>query len=204
MTHRGLSAREVEASRAEHGENVLTPPPRTPLWKLFLGKFSDPVIRILLIAAFLSLGISFVHGEYYETVGIFCAIFLATGVSFWFEVDAARKFDLLNQVNDDTPVRVIRDGQVREVGKREIVVGDIILLETGDEVPADAELLEAMALQVDESNLTGEPSAFKTIHPEEFRPDATYPGNLVLRGTSVIEGHGVARVVRVGKSAYCK
>ncbi len=198
MTHRGLSAREVEASRAEHGENVLTPPPRTPLWKLFLGKFSDPVIRILLIAAFLSLGISFVHGEYYETVGIFCAIFLATGVSFWFEVDAARKFDLLNQVNDDTPVRVIRDGQVREVGKREIVVGDIILLETGDEVPADAELLEAMALQVDESNLTGEPSAFKTIHPEEFRPDATYPGNLVLRGTSVIEGHGVARVVRVG------
>ncbi|WP_297832796.1 calcium-translocating P-type ATPase, PMCA-type [uncultured Rikenella sp.] len=198
MTHRGLSAREVEASRAEHGENVLTPPPRTPLWKLFFGKFSDPVIRILLIAAFLSLGISFVHGEYYETVGIFCAIFLATGVSFWFEVDAARKFDLLNQVNDDTPVRVIRDGQVREVGKREIVVGDIILLETGDEVPADAELLEAMALQVDESNLTGEPSAFKTIHPEEFRPDATYPGNLVLRGTSVIEGHGVARVVRVG------
>ncbi len=185
-------------SREKHGSNSLTPPPRTPLWKLFLEKFSDPVIRILLIAAFLSLGISFVHGEYYETIGIFCAIFLATGVAFWFEVDAARKFDILNQVNDDSPVRVVRDGQVREVGKKEIVVGDIILLETGDEVPADAELLEAVSLQVNESNLTGEPSAPKTVHPEEFKKDATYPGNHVLRGTTVIDGHGIARVIRVG------
>ena len=110
MTHQGLNSEEVAASRAKHGSNNLTPPPRTPLWKLFLEKFTDPVIRILLIAAFLSLGISFVHGEFYETIGIFCAIFLATGVSFWFEVYAARKFDILNQVNDDSPVRVIRDG----------------------------------------------------------------------------------------------
>lgn len=193
-----MNPQQVGESRAKYGSNSLTPAPRTPLWKLFLEKFTDPVIRILLIAAFLSLGISFVHGEYYETIGIFCAIFLATGVGFWFEVDAARKFDILNQVNDDSPVRVIRDGQVREVGKRDIVVGDIILLETGDEIPADAELLESVSLEVNESNLTGEPSASKTIHPEEFKKDATYPGNLVLRGTTVIDGHGVARVVRVG------
>ena len=198
MIHQGLTPQQVAESREKHGSNSLTPPPRTPLWKLFLEKFSDPVIRILLIAAFLSLGISFVHGEYYETIGIFCAIFLATGVAFWFEVDAARKFDILNQVNDDSPVRVVRDGQVREVGKKEIVVGDIILLETGDEVPADAELLEAVSLQVNESNLTGEPSAPKTVHPEEFKKDATYPGNHVLRGTTVIDGHGIARVIRVG------
>lgn len=198
MTQQGLNPQQVAESREKYGSNSLTPAPRTPLWKLFLEKFSDPVIRILLIAAFLSLGISFVHGEYYETIGIFCAIFLATGVAFWFEVDAARKFDILNQVNDDSPVRVIRDGQVREVGKRDIVVGDIILLETGDEIPADAELLEAVSLQVNESNLTGEPSASKTIHPEDFKKDATYPGNHVLRGTTVIDGHGMARVIRVG------
>lgn len=198
MTHQGLNPQQVAESRAKHGSNSLTPAPRTPLWKLFVEKFSDPVIRILLIAAFLSLGISFVHGEYYETIGIFCAIFLATGVAFWFEVDAAKKFDILNQVNDDSPVRVIRDGQVREVGKRDIVVGDIILLETGDEIPADAQLLEAVSLHVNESNLTGEPSATKTIHPEEFKKDATYPGNHVLRGTTVIDGHAVARVIRVG------
>lgn len=198
MTHQGLNPQQVAESREKYGSNSLTPAPRTPLWKLFLEKFSDPVIRILLIAAFLSLGISFVHGEYYETIGIFCAIFLATGVAFWFEVDAAKKFDILNQVNDDSPVRVIRDGQVREVGKRDIVVGDIILLETGDEIPADAELLEAVSLQVNESNLTGEPSASKTIHEEDFKKDATYPGNHILRGTTVIDGHGVARVIRVG------
>ena len=200
MELQGLNPQQVAESREKYGSNNLTPPPRTPLWKLFLEKFSDPVIRILLIAAFLSLGISFVHGEFYETIGIFCAIFLATGVAFWFEVDAARKFDILNQVNDDSPVRVIRDGQVREVGKKEIVVGDIILLETGDEIPADAELIEAVSLQVNESNLTGEPSASKTIHPEDFKPDATYPGNHVLRGTTVIDGHGIARVIRVGDS----
>ena len=198
MTHQGLNPQQVAESREKYGSNSLTPAPRTPLWKLFLEKFSDPVIRILLIAAFLSLGISFVHGEYYETIGIFCAIFLATGVAFWFEVDAAKKFDILNQVNDDSPVRVIRDGQVREVGKRDIVVGDIILLETGDEIPADAELLEAVSLQVNESNLTGEPATSKTIHEEDFKKDATYPGNHVLRGTTVIDGHGVARVIRVG------
>lgn len=198
MTQQGLNPQQVAESREKYGSNSLTPAPRTPLWKLFLEKFSDPVIRILLIAAFLSLGISFVHGEYYETIGIFCAIFLATGVAFWFEVDAAKKFDILNQVNDDSPVRVIRDGQVREVGKRDIVVGDIILLETGDEIPADAELLEAVSLQVNESNLTGEPSASKTIHEEDFKKDATYPGNHVLRGTTVIDGHGMARVIRVG------
>lgn len=198
MIHKGLTEQQVNESRSKHGSNTLTPPPKKPLWRLFLEKFTDPVIRILLIAAFLSLGISIVHGEYYETIGIFCAIFLATGVAFWFEVDAAKKFDILNQVNDDNPVRVIRDGQVREVGKRDIVVGDIILLETGDEIPADAELLEAISFEVNESNLTGEPSASKTTDPEDFKKDATYPSNHVLRGTTVIEGHGMARVIQVG------
>lgn len=198
MIQQGLSEQQVRESRERHGSNTLTPPPKTPLWRLFLEKFSDPVIRILLIAAFLSLGISFVHNEFYETIGIFCAILLATGVSFWFEVDAARKFDILNQVNDDTPVRVIRDGQVREIGKREIVVGDIILLETGEEIPADAELLESVSFEVNESNLTGEPSTTKTIHPEEFKEDATYPSNHILRGTTVMNGHATARVIRVG------
>ncbi len=198
MAHNGLTAQQVEESRRQHGENLLTPAPKPPLWKLFIEKFEDPVIRILLIAAFLSLGISIIHGEYYETIGIFCAIFLATGVSFWFEMDAAKKFDILNQVNDDTPVKVIREGQVREVGKREVVVGDIILLETGDEIPADAELLESTSMQVNESQLTGEPSIAKSADPEEFRPEATYPSNHALRGTTVIDGHGVACVLRVG------
>lgn len=194
----GLNSQQVEQSRAEHGSNSLTPAPRTPLWRLFLEKFTDPVIRILLVAAFLSLGISFVHNEYYETIGIFCAIFLATGVAFWFEVDAARKFDILNQVNDDSPVKVIRDGQVREVGKREIVVGDILVLDTGDEIPADARLIESISLVVNESNLTGEPSISKTTNSEDFKKDATYPSNELLRGTTIIDGHATAEVIRVG------
>lgn len=194
----GLNSQQVEQSRAQHGSNSLTPAPRTPLWRLFIEKFSDPVIRILLIAAFLSLGISFVHNEYYETIGIFCAIFLATGVAFWFEVDAARKFDILNQVNDDSPVKVIRDGVVREVGKRDIVVGDIVVLDTGDEIPADARLIEAISLVINESNLTGEPSTSKTTNPEDFKKDATYPSNELLRGTTVIDGHATAEIIRVG------
>ncbi len=198
MTHKGLNSQQVEQSRAQHGANILTPPPKTPLWRLFLDKFSDPVIRILLMAAFLSLGISMVEGSYYETIGIFCAIFLATGISFWFEVDAAKKFDILNQVNDNTPVKVIRDGQVREVGKTELVVGDIVLLEQGDEVPADARLLESVALQVNESTLTGEPNISKTTDPEDFKTDATYPSNCVYRGTSVTDGHAIAEVTTVG------
>lgn len=194
----GLTDNEVTESRRIHGANTITPPRRDPLWKLYLEKFSDPVIRILLIAAFLSLGISFMHREYAETIGIFCAIFLATGVAFWFETDAGKKFDILNQVNDENLVKVIRNGNICEVAKKEIVVGDIILLNTGEEVPADGELKEAVSLQIDESCLTGEPIIDKTTNPSDFDPEATYPSNWAMRGTKVMDGHAVLSVHSVG------
>lgn len=194
----GLTDEQVLKSRKEHGHNVLTPPERESLWKLFLEKFEDPIIRILLIAAFLSLGISFVHWEFAETIGIFCAIFLATGVAFWFELDANKKFDVLNQVNDDTLVKVIRNGNVCEIPKKYVVVGDIVILNTGDEVPADGELLEAVSMQMDESCLTGEPIIDKTINPADFHSDATYPSNWAMRGTKVMDGHCIMEVRTVG------
>lgn len=194
----GLTQAQVQESRERYGRNVLTPPKRKSLWALFFEKFSDPVIRILLIAAFLSLGIGFIHNEFAETIGIFCAIFLATGVAFWFEYDAMRKFDLLNSTNDDTPVKVVRDGAVTEIPKQDVVVGDVVLLESGEEVPADGTLQEAVSLKINESTLTGEPMIDKTVDPAHFHEDATYPSNEVLRGTTVIEGHGVMVVERVG------
>lgn len=194
----GLTDQQVLESRKKHGANILTPPERDPIWKLFLEKFEDPIIRILLIAAFLSLGISFVSHHYAETIGIFCAILLATGVGFWFELDANKKFDILNQVNDDTLVKVIRNGNVCEVPKRDIVVGDIVLLVTGEEVPADGELLEAISLQIDESCLTGEPIIDKTTNPAEFNKEATYPSNWALRGTKLMDGHATLEIKEVG------
>ena len=194
----GLTQAQVQESRERYGRNVLTPPKRKSLWALFFEKFSDPVIRILLIAAFLSLGIGFIHNEFAETIGIFCAIFLATGIAFWFEYDAMRKFDLLNSTNDDTPVKVVRDGAVTEIPKQDVVVGDVVLLESGEEVPADGTLQEAVSLKINESTLTGEPMIDKTVDPAHFHEDATYPSNEVLRGTTVIEGHGVMVVERVG------
>ena len=194
----GLTDAQVKESREKFGSNLLTPPQKTPLWKLFFEKFQDPIIRILLIAALLSLCISFIHNEYAETVGIFCAIFLATGVAFWFEMDANKKFDILNQVNDDIMIKVIRNGNLQEVPKKDIVVGDIVLLETGEEVPADGELLEAISLQIDESCLTGELMIDKTTNPEDFDSEATYPSNWVMRGTKVLDGHGIMEVKQVG------
>ncbi len=194
----GLSDSQVLESRKKNGANLLTPPERDPLLKLFLEKFEDPVIRILLIAAFLSLGISFVTHHYAETVGIFCAIFLAAFVAFWFEMDADKKFDILNQVNDETLVKVTRNGNVCEVPKKDIVVGDIVLLGTGEEVPADGELKEAISLQIDESCLTGEPMINKTINPDQFNNEATYPSNWVMRGTNVMDGHAIMEVRKVG------
>ena len=194
----GLTDAQVKESREKFGSNLLTPPQKTPLWKLFFEKFQDPIIRILLIAALLSLCISFIHNEYAETIGIFCAIFLATGVAFWFEMDANKKFDILNQVNDDIMIKVIRNGNLQEVPKKDIVVGDIVLLETGEEVPADGELLEAISLQIDESCLTGELMIDKTTNPENFDSEATYPSNWVMRGTKVLDGHGIMEVKQVG------
>ena len=194
----GLSDAEIAASRKIHGPNLLTPPPKTSVWKLFIEKFEDPIIRILLIAAFLSLGISFVHHEFAETIGIFFAILLATGVAFWFELDANKKFDLLNKVNDETLVKAIRNGNISEVPKASIVVGDLVLLSAGDEVPADGQLLEAVSLQINESSLTGEPVINKTIQESDFDEEATYPSNMVYKGTTVVDGHCTAEIVNVG------
>lgn len=194
----GLTDSEVLESRKIHGTNLLTPPPKASIWKLFFEKFEDPIIRILLIAAFLSLGISFVHREFAETIGIFFAIFLATGVAFWFELDANKKFDLLNKINDETLVKVIRNGNICEVAKSAIVVGDLVLLATGDEIPADGRLVEAVTLQINESSLTGEPVISKTIHEADFDEEATYPSNMVFRGTTVVDGHGITEITVVG------
>lgn len=197
-SYTGLTSSQVKESRQKHGANILTPPKKEPLWKLFLKKFEDPIIRVLLIAAFLSLGISIIHNEYIETIGIFCAILLATGVSFWFELDANKKFDVLNQVNDEDMLMVMRNGSIGQVAKKDIVVGDIVLLEIGNEVPADGILLEAVSMQIDESCLTGELSIDKTTNPEHFEEGVTYPSNWVLRGTKVINGHGIFEVTKVG------
>ncbi|MDE6301762.1 MAG: calcium-translocating P-type ATPase, PMCA-type [Muribaculaceae bacterium] len=207
-TYRGLTEAEAAESRRLNGENVLTPPKKTPLWKLFLAKFSDPLIIILMIAGLLSVGISCYEywglglgaGVFFEPVGIFIAILLATGLAFFFELKADREFALLNQVNDDEPVQVIRDGNAMRIPKKDVVVGDIVILNTGEEVPADGELLEAVMLNIDESTLTGEPICHKTTDPAEFDPEATFPSNHAMRGTKIMEGHGIMRVLAVGDS----
>ena len=196
--HVGLTDEEVRKSRAEHGVNLMTPPKRPSMWKLYLEKFQDPVVKVLLVAAFFSLVISIVENEYAETIGIIAAILLATGIGFFFEYDANKKFDLLNQVNEETKVKVIRNGHVQEVPRKDVVVGDIVVLETGEEVPADGQLFEAISLQVNESNLTGEPVVSKTTVEADFDEDATYASNRVLRGTTVVDGHGSMCVDAVG------
>ena len=204
----GLTEAEVLQSREAHGVNVLTPPERESLWSKFMEKFQDPLIRILLVAGVLSIGIACyeywglhsAHGAavFFEPIGIFIAILLATGLAFYFEMMADREFAILNQVNDDEPVKVIRGGNTIEIPKRDVVVGDIVILSTGDEVPADGEVLAAVSLHLDESTLTGEPVCAKTTLEANFDPEATFPSNHVMRGTKVMEGHGVCRVFAVG------
>ena len=204
--YRGLTDAEVAESRRIHGDNLLTPPVKEPLWKQFLHKFSDPLIIILLIAGTLSVGIScyeywmLEEGStvFFEPIGIFVAILLATGMAFLFEMKADREFAVLNRVNDDEPVQVVRNGRITQVAKKDIVTSDIVFLNTGDEVPADGELLEATSLNIDESTLTGEPICHKTTDPTQQDPDATFPSDHAMRGTKVMEGHGVMRVTAVG------
>ena len=195
---KGLTATQVSESRAKYGENVITPAKRQSVWRLFIEKFEDPIIKVLLVAAVLSLAVGFIEKEFAEPIGIFFAVLLATGVGFWFEYDAKRKFDVLNTVNDDTPVKVIRDGNIVEIAKRDVVVGDVVVLDSGEEVPADGVLAEAVSLRINESTLTGEPVIGKTTDPARFDEEATYPSNHVLRGTTVVEGHGVMVVEAVG------
>ena len=202
----GLTDAEVLESRKKNGVNILTPPEKDSLFKRFLEKFGDPLIIILLIAGVLSVGISCYEyfglnqgaGVFFEPIGIFIAILLATGLAFVFELKADREFALLNQVNDDEPVQVIRNGNAMQVSKKDVVVGDIVILNTGEEVPADGELLEAVSLNIDESTLTGEPICHKTTDPEQFDSEATFPSNHAMRGTKIMEGHGVMRVLAVG------
>ncbi len=196
--HLGLTDSEVLQSREKNGVNLLTPPKRPSLWKLYLEKFEDPVVRVLFVAAVFSLVISIIENEYAETIGIIAAILLATGIGFFFEYDANKKFDLLNTVNEETLVKVIRNGKIQEIPRKDVVVGDIVVLETGEEIPADGELVEAISLQVNESNLTGEPVVDKTIVEADFDEEATYASNRVMRGTTVVDGHGMMKVLRVG------
>ena len=202
----GLTDAEVSESRRKYGANVLTPPKQEPWWKKFLEKFKDPLIIILLVAGVLSIGISFYEffglGQdwkvFFEPIGIFVAIGLATVLAFIFEQRADKAFKILNQVNDDEQVEVIRNGGTTTIPRKDVVVGDIVIINTGDEIPADGELLDAVTLSVDESTLTGEPLCVKTTDPAHFDKDATYPSNHVMRGTKVMEGHGVMRVLKVG------
>ena len=195
---KGLSSQEAADSRRAHGDNVITPPKDDSAWKLFVEKFKDPIIRILLLAAVLSLAIGFVHKDFTESIGIICAIILATCVGFWFEWDAMRRFRRLNQVNDDIPVKVMRDGSIREIPRRDVVVGDVVYIESGETVPADGELVEAVSLRINESTLTGELEVDKTVDEAHFDSEATYPSNVALRGTTVADGYGVLVATAVG------
>ena len=208
----GLTITEVEQSRLDHGENVLTPPQRQSMWRLYLEKYQDPMIRILLIAAAVSLALAFVKQDFIETLGIFFAIILATTVGFYFERDAARKFDVLTQLGEEQPVKVVRDGKVVEIPRREVVVGDVVIIETGDEVPADGRLFEATDLQVDESSLTGEPITTKSSlttnmedgvdkspqHAKDKGNEEAYPKDMLLRSSMVMGGTGRYVVTAVG------
>ena len=191
----GLTDEQVRQSREQHGKNVLTPPQRTSLWKLYLDKYRDPIIQILLVAAFVSLILAFIEKNFMETIGIFVAVFLATTVGFYFERDAAKKFNLLTALSEEQPVKVRRNGKVMEIPRHDVVVGDVVLVEVGDEVPADGELIVCNDLQINESALTGEPVTEKSL---EGGGDGAYPRNIILRSTMVMNGRGEFVVTAVG------
>lgn len=191
----GLTDEQVKQSRQQHGKNVLTPPQRTSLWKLYLDKYRDPIIQILLVAAFVSLILAFIEKNFMETIGIFVAVFLATTVGFYFERDAAKKFNLLTALSEEQPVKVRRNGKVMEIPRHDVVVGDVVLVEVGDEVPADGELIVCNDLQMNESTLTGEPVTEKSL---EGGGDGAYPRNIILRSTMVMNGRGEFVVTAVG------
>ena len=205
--HRGLTSDEVEESRKKNGDNTLTPPEKEPIWKKFVEKFGDPIIIILLVAMVLSFGVACYNyfgtddkslSHFLEPLGVLLAVILATGVAFYFELKSEKEFEILNQVNEDIYYKVLRDGEIGQVLKADLVVGDIVLLETGEQVPADGTLVESISLQIDESSLTGEPLVQKSTHPEDFDPEATYHTNQVCRGTTVLDGHCTFVIEKVG------
>ncbi|MFA4924830.1 MAG: HAD-IC family P-type ATPase, partial [Ignavibacteriaceae bacterium] len=200
----GLSASQVIIQRKIFGDNLITPPPKTPWWKLFLEKFEDPIIRILIIAALVATAIGLVDGNYIEGIGIILAILLATTLAFLNEYKANKEFDLLNRVTDDEPIKVIRDENYTTIPKKDLVVGDIVLIETGEEIPADGTVVEAISLQVNESSLTGESVAVTKLSTEQLSTaslkEKAYPADKVLRGTFVVDGHGILEITAVGDS----
>ena len=200
VKRQGLTSVEVEQSRLEHGENILTPPRRQSMWRLYIEKYEDPMIRILLVAALVSLALAFIKQDFIETLGIIFAIILATTVGFYFERDAAKKFDVLTQLGEEQPVKVMRDGTIVEIPRKDIVVGDVVIVETGDEVPADGQLFESTDLQVDESSLTGEPITTKEVRSErsEGKGQEAYPKDMLLRSSMVMGGTGRYVVSAVG------
>lgn len=199
---RGLTPPQVEASRQNHGSNVMSPPDRIPAWRQFLGKFDDPVIRILIMAAVIAISLGVVDGNYVEGIGIIVAIALATSLAFINEYKANQEFDILNQMNDEVPIKVIRDDGFTTVPKKDLVVGDIVIIELGDEIPADSNVMEAVSLHINEASLTGEAEAVEKIPTsklaETVEADTAYPADRVLRGTVVTDGHGTLEVIAVG------
>lgn len=195
---KGITSQEAEQSRLKYGENRLTPPKRASLWTLYAEKYKDPIIKILIAAAAVSLILAFMEGSFMETIGIFIAIFLSTTIGFYFETDATKKFNVLTALGEESPVKAIRDGKVTEIARKDVVVGDAILIETGDEVPADGQIVQATNLEIDESSLTGEPVAHKSAAPDDGTHAAAYPADMVLRGTLVMGGRGTYRVTKVG------
>ena len=203
----GLTSAQVVESRLKHGSNLLSPPKRAPWWKQFLEKFDDPVIRILMIAALIAISVGFMHGQYIEGVGIISAVLLATTIAFVNEYRAGREFDILNQVNDDVPVKVSRDGRLMTVPRRDLVVGDVVVVELGEALPADGKLLESVSLQINEASLTGESlpamkDALGCVEPlpTNKKDSAAYPADRLFRGTTIVDGHGVFRTTAVGDS----
>lgn len=198
VNSKGLDDQQVKRNRAEYGENVLTPPKKASLWLLYIEKYKDPIIKILIVAAFISLILALFEKDFIETIGIFLAIFLATTIGFYFERDAARKFDVLTALGEEQPVKVKRNGKVLLIPRKDVVVGDVILIEVGDEIPADGELIESTDLQIDESSLTGEPIITKHADQEQNDVETTYPSTKVLRSSMVMNGSGIAIVTAVG------
>jgi Ca2+-transporting ATPase len=200
--NQGLTTEQVRINRQKYGTNVLSRQEKDPWWKLYLEKFEDPVIRILAIAAIVSLGIGFVEGEYAESIGIILAIFLATTLAFINEYRANQEFELLNQVSDDTQVRVIRDGNCTTVPRRDLVFGDLVLIEQGEEVPTDGELLEAVSLLIDQSKITGESEPVQKFALDDpigqQISSSTYSPYNLYRSTLVDRGRGMMQVTAVG------
>lgn len=200
--HTGLTDEQVAANRIKFGKNILTPPPTASLWKLYLDKYRDPIIQVLLVAAAVSLVLAFVEQNFIESIGIFVAIFFATSIGFYFERDAAKKFNILNALNEESLVKVRRNGHVVEIPRKDVVVGDLMIIEVGDEIPADGKLVKGVDLLIDESSLTGEPICSKGIDVDDDEDDEahekTYPHDAVLRSTMVMNGSGAAVVTAVG------